>query len=277
MQALLNAVTNFFRHPVAQRMPLNTAMRIVRWQVICRRQEAVNVHWIDGTRLIAQRGMTGLTGNIYYGLHEFHEMAAVLHILRPNDVFADVGANAGSYTVLAAGVVGARVDAFEPGSASANSLDRNILINKLQNRVRVHRMAVGAISGTALFIEGAGTMGRLSPDGERKVPVTTLDDVLTDPTIIKMDIEGGELNALKGAKKTLQSPSLRLIITESHGKEVVALMAEAGFSKFRYNAFSRRLTPLVTEDGNALFLRDAAAAEQLMREAGNVSVFGLNI
>ena len=54
-------------------------------------------------------------------------------------------------------------------------------------------------------------------------------------------------------------------------------MAEAGFSKFRYNAFSRRLTPLVTEDGNALFLRDAAAAEQLMREAGNVSVFGLNI
>ena len=277
MQAVLNAVINFSRHPVARRMPLTTAMRILRWQVICRRRDVVNIPWINGMRLIARHGMTGLTGNIYYGLHEFHEMAAMLHILRPDDVFADVGANAGSYTVLAAGVAGARVDAFEPGLASANALDRNILINKLRDRVRVHRKAVGARSGTAQFIDDAGTMNRLSPAGKSKVPVTTLDHALANPAIIKMDIEGGELDALKGAEKTLRSPSLRLIITESHRKEVCELMEAAGFNKYRYNAFLRRLTPLATEDSNALFLRDPAAAEKLMQEAQSVSVFGLNI
>ena len=45
-------------------------------------------------------GMTGATGNVYCGLHEFEDMALVLHALRPRDLFVDVGANVGSYTVL---------------------------------------------------------------------------------------------------------------------------------------------------------------------------------
>ncbi len=68
-------------------------------------QDEVIVHWIGGTRLAARRGMTGLTGNIYAGLHEFADMAFLLHFLRPSDLFADVGANVGSYTILASGVV----------------------------------------------------------------------------------------------------------------------------------------------------------------------------
>jgi hypothetical protein len=50
----------------------------------------------------ATSGMTGATGNLYVGLHEFEEMAFLLHFLRPGDLFADVGANVGSYTILAA-------------------------------------------------------------------------------------------------------------------------------------------------------------------------------
>jgi hypothetical protein len=42
-----------------------------------------------------------MSGNIYAGLHEFGDMAFVLHFLRAGDLFADVGANIGSYTVLA--------------------------------------------------------------------------------------------------------------------------------------------------------------------------------
>jgi hypothetical protein len=55
-----------------------------------------------------------LTGNLYAGLHEFSEMGFLLHLLRQNDLFVDVGANLGSYTVLASAVCQARNIAFEP-------------------------------------------------------------------------------------------------------------------------------------------------------------------
>lgn len=60
----------------------------------------VQFDWIEGARLMVRNGMTGATGNIYCGLHEFTDMSFVLHLLRPDDLFVDVGANIGSYTVL---------------------------------------------------------------------------------------------------------------------------------------------------------------------------------
>jgi hypothetical protein len=63
----------------------------------------VVVPFVGDTRLLVARGMRGATGNVYVGLHEFEEMAFALHALRPSSRFIDVGANVGSYTVLAAG------------------------------------------------------------------------------------------------------------------------------------------------------------------------------
>lgn len=277
MPALVNAAVNFFRHPVARRQPARTAMRVLRWQLACRTRDEVEVPWIGGMRLIAQRGMTGLTGNIYYGLHEFHEMAAALHSLRPGDLFADVGANAGAYTVLAAGVAGADVVAFEPGEHAVAALARNIEANGLGDRTTVHRAAVGAMAGAASFTDGDGTMNRLAPDGPVPVPVTTLDETLRQPAVIKIDIEGGELDALRGAQNVLESSALRLVIAESHGAAETALMEDAGFAKYIYDAFTRRFTPFGGESGNAIFVRDIADMQERVRAAGCVPVFGVAI
>ena len=70
--------------------------------------------------------MTGATGNIYAGLHEFADMAFTLHFLRPDDLFMDVGANVGSYTLLASGVCKARTISFEPYPETMAALRRNI-------------------------------------------------------------------------------------------------------------------------------------------------------
>ena len=72
--------------------------------------------------LIANAGMAGATGNIYVGLREFEDMAFLLHLLRPDDLFVDVGANIGSFTVLASGAVGARSLAIEPIERTFNIL-----------------------------------------------------------------------------------------------------------------------------------------------------------
>jgi len=64
--------------------------------------------WINGSRFLVKNGEPGLTGNIYTGVHEFSEMGYLPHILRPEDMFFDIGANVGSYMILASSAVGAR-------------------------------------------------------------------------------------------------------------------------------------------------------------------------
>ncbi len=72
--------------------------------------------------------MSGATGNLGVGLHEFVDMAFVVHFLREGDLFLDIGANVGSFTVLAAGVARARSFAFEPIADTARDLRRNIAV-----------------------------------------------------------------------------------------------------------------------------------------------------
>jgi hypothetical protein len=76
--------------------PLGALARFVLWQIVSRLRAEIEFEWIEGAKLIVSRGMTGATGNIYCGLHEFVEMGFVLHLLRPNDLFLDVGANMGA-------------------------------------------------------------------------------------------------------------------------------------------------------------------------------------
>ena len=101
-------------HPLTRDHRAAGFARLFRWQVESRLRREVIVPWVGGVRLAARRGMTGATGNIYAGLHEFADMAFTLHFLRPDDLFLDVGANIGSYTLLASGVCKARTIAFEP-------------------------------------------------------------------------------------------------------------------------------------------------------------------
>jgi hypothetical protein len=68
--------------------------------------------WIDGAKFFVRRGETGLTGNVYAGLHEFADMGYLLHVLRAQDTFIDGGANVGAYTILACVARGATGHAF---------------------------------------------------------------------------------------------------------------------------------------------------------------------
>ena len=101
--------------------------------------------------------MAGATGNIYVGLIEFTDMMFVLHFLREGRPFFDIGANVGTYTVLAAGVCGAKTWAFEPDKDAIRALNRNIAINNLQDLVRLHEIAVGDSDQHVAFTAGLGT------------------------------------------------------------------------------------------------------------------------
>jgi hypothetical protein len=97
-------------------------------------------------------GMTGATGNIYTGLHEFTDMAFCLHLLRVGDLFVDVGANIGSYTVLSSKVVGANSLAIEPVPTTYKRLRRNININDISSLVDSRCCAAGKNHGLRLWL-----------------------------------------------------------------------------------------------------------------------------
>ena len=177
------------------------------------RPGAREVPFVDDTVLVVERGMTGATGNIYCGLHEYEEMGLVLHVLRRGDVFVDVGANAGSYSVLAAGACGAHVVAFEPIGRAYAALCRNIARNGVGERVEARQEGVGSASGPLLFTTDLDTCNHvvrapLADGGTISVGCTTLDAALAGrgPRLIKIDVEGFEIEVLEGAHTTLADP-----------------------------------------------------------------------
>jgi hypothetical protein len=106
MKNLFRLVRFVWNHPMNRSARLAALGRVIRWQLASRLVLGpIALPFINGTYLFATRGMTGATGNWYCGLHEYEDMPFVLHNLKSGDLFVDVGANIGSYSILAAGGV----------------------------------------------------------------------------------------------------------------------------------------------------------------------------
>jgi FkbM family methyltransferase len=280
----LPTLINFvWTHPLNARGKWAALGRLAGWQVASRVITApVALPFVEGTFLLASRGMTGATGNWYCGLHELDEMAFVLHVLRPGDHFVDVGANVGSYTVLAAGAVGAKVTAVEPVSATFAHLERNLALNDLGSGVFAWQGGLSDRPGTLDFTATLDTVNHVAAAGEEgptvEVTVRTLDDLVGSecPDLLKIDVEGHERSVLLGAAATLANPRLLAIVMETNGSgarygvddgELFAIMRTNGFSAYGYNPFTRELVSASERSGNTVFVRNRAAVETRLRSS----------
>ena len=248
-------------HPMNRGRPVSTLARFAKWQMQSRLQHEVIFDWIDGAKLAVRRGMTGATGNIYCGLHEYVDMRFVLDTLKPGDLFVDIGSNVGSYTVLASKVCGARTIAVEPDPDAAKTLRRNIEINGIEDKVRIVEAALGAFEGKVSFTVGRDTVNRVARPEDtnvRDVVVRPLDEVLGGevPKVIKIDVEGFEAEVFKGAAATLADARLEAIITEGLDKDVLELLGQAGFDRAYYDPDRKALRNARTfNSSNSLMVR----------------------
>lgn len=235
------------------------------------------------TRLLVSPHMKGAAHFIAPRLNEFNDMAFVMHFLRPGEMFADAGANIGAFTVLAAGVAGAQVVAFEPGIETFEMLSRNVRLNNLMDRVRPVNAVLGRSLGSVQFSAGLGTENHVAAATEKEnsvsVPMTTLDHELaaTPAILLKVDVEGFETEVFGGAENTLKNKKLQAIVTEHNGLgnrygfDEAALHAHIrshGFKPCTYQPFERRLRPLgENEAGNIIYIRNLDAANERLRTA----------
>lgn len=278
-----NLLKYVLAHPLNASGRFAALWRVLRWQIAARLLPGlIALPYVKGTWLFATRGMTGATGNWYCGLHEVHEMAFVLHLLRKGDHFVDVGANVGSYTVLAGGAVKARVTSVEPIPTTFAHLQRNVVLNDITDRVRCNQVGLSDKAGALRFSSSLDTVNHVLAEGEVlpgvDVPVMRLDDLLGQdvPVLMKIDVEGHELAVLHGGAATLSDKRLLAVIMETNGSgirygvsddELIDVMRGHGFEPFGYDPFGRRLVDVMDASGNTVFVRDKTAVAALVKAA----------
>lgn len=255
--------------------------RFCRIQTLSRlRGEGMPVLFVNRTTIRAGAGHTGANGNYYLGLHEPHDMAFLLHYLRPDSLFVDAGANVGSYTLLAAGAVGCRAIAFEPAPVAAARLNDNILDNGLDGRIEIRTVCLGEASGSVRFTVNADTMNHIATDASEpaiEVDLRRLDEEIAEtPTAIKIDAEGVDDSVLLGAERLLRGCAPMAILIETLGSarsgrsydEARNWLLDLGFEHVGYDYRSRSLIPAAqSRMNNHLFVRDAANAQMRVRAA----------
>lgn len=275
--------------------PLAALRRFVRWQIASRMLGCpVAVPFVNETRLIVERGMTGATGNYYYGLMEYEDMAFTAHFLRSGELFGDVGANVGVYSILSSAVVGARSRAIEPLPHTARALLDNVAINRVSDLVELYQVGVGAEPGLLRFSSDLDTMNHvlLEEEAERpseNISVETLDSIFADevPTMLKIDVEGFEWPVLQGAGTLLRDARLQAIIIELNNSgarygvadsEIHAHLTSFGFSPHHYNPSLRRFVALERHgEHNTVYLRRPADAAKRVETAPAFTVLGCSI
>jgi FkbM family methyltransferase len=164
----------------------------------------------------------------WIGHYELRIQQALQRHVQSGETFFDIGANAGFFMIVAAKFVGpvGRCIAFDPSPENYASVVEQLALNRLTN-CQAACTAIGPHDGTAVFSSespGASTghlgdsmMGEL----QTKVTVTTLDTACEQfalPDFIKMDIEGAEVEALRGAQRLLSETRPSWLI-ELHGAE----------------------------------------------------------
>lgn len=286
-------LTYVWNHPLNAHSRLAALWRVLRWQIASRLMPGlISFPYVQGTSLFATQGMTGATGNWYCGLHEVDEMAFVLHLLRAGEHFVDVGANVGSYTVLAGGAAKARVTAVEPIPATFAHLRRNVALNEMADRVRCCQLGLSDKPGALRFSSGLDTVNHVLAEGEDlpgvDVPVMRLDDLVgeDEPVLMKIDVEGHELAVLRGAPATLDNPRLLAVVMETNGSgvrygvsdmQLIAVMRDHGFEPFGYDPFGRRLVDVRNPAGNTVFVRDKAAVETRLKVAPKFMLVNMEV
>jgi FkbM family methyltransferase len=158
--------------------------------------------------------------------------------IEKNDIVIDIGANFGSYTLWALARGAEFVYSFEPGEGFFRSLRNNIKLNKWGDKCCLSRNAIWDTNGVLYY-----SQQKMGMSGKTPIDAITLDTffkerVATEIDWIKVDVEGGEMNALKGAYNTIKKfrPTMLVECHKSINPDI-----EDEILKYIQNTINRKL------------------------------------
>jgi len=185
------------------------------------RKRIAAITWPGGFKIVRRHGVLLLLNYrnyvdrelLFYGRYERDQIDTLTAAMLRHgcDVFFDVGANIGLYSlIVATRRLAGKVMAFEPDARSLGALQANLVINRIADIVEVRPIALGDHDGVVGFTPDPGTSScrsRVSADGTISVPCAKLDTLL--PTsgkrlFFKIDVEGHELSVVDGMRQVLE-------------------------------------------------------------------------
>jgi FkbM family methyltransferase len=188
-----------------------------------------------------------------YGHWEQHLYAFYSNFIQPEYVILDGGANLGFHTICFAALANkGKVYSFEPQPLIFNLLSTNILLNGATDIVKQSRLGLGdkeeqlkmsplkdqIFSGDCINYGGRALTN--SEEGEEEVLLTTIDNLnLPKLDLIKLDVQGFELETIKGGEKTIKNNYpiffLENYIEQEKDQKVIELLQEWGYINYRLN------------------------------------------
>lgn len=207
-------LTFIWTHPGNKGARMRALIRAARYQV--------------RARVFHQRTLARLGDHSYVwvGLHrsaaskvvygnppDYSEMDVWRRVLRAGDLFIDVGANIGSYSIWAS-ELGAEVIALEPADDTFVLLKENVELNNY--KVKMIQAAAGSTCGTVRFTTGRDTVNQVDPQGAAEATMLTIDSVVEDRIVtgMKIDVEGFEIDVLRGCERALAEHRIKMIQLE---------------------------------------------------------------
>lgn len=287
MKEVSQIITFIYNHSLARKHKFKAFTRFIIWQLQYRLSHKFHKkRFIGDLYFNAKKGLTGITGNIYVGLHEFEDMAFMIHFLRPKDVFFDVGANVGAYTLLASGITKATSLAFEPSLETIALLRENVKLNKLEHLVNCINVGIGKKKDVLWFTTNQDTTNHFLYNEDKEtesIQIETLDSYQFHPSLLKIDVEGFESDVLSGAVNILKSNELKAIIIELNGSglryghrddEIHKTLINFGYTPYQYDPFTRSLS-LLKKYGNinTIYIKDLDFVKSRLKTATPFKIF----
>lgn len=150
-------------------------------------------------------------------------IAEVRDALKQDDLFLDGGAHHGSVSEAFLAVSGpdSRIVAFEPDTMNADRFAAWCASQpeQVRKRIALRRVALDALSRDRKFHGGLGYMSQLTGSGPETVVTQTIDAAGLEPGFVKLHLEGGELDALKGSLATLTRSRPVIAVTVYHNAD----------------------------------------------------------
>ena len=232
-------------------------------------------------------GDSSLVASYFFAQYEPPALAPILErVLGPNTCFYDVGANVGIYSLWAAALLPhGEVHSFEPVPTTADLLEDAIALNEFNN-ISLVRKAVGSreeVLRLATVPGHSGLSGKSTPgdpaDADREIlaPAVTLDDYSADrrdPVLIKIDVEGMEMEVLEGMPSLIERQQPLIVLESPTVRAGVASMLDLRRWSLRTGYDIWNLTPdglqalEETPTSNILLAKKDAHADLLARLKG---------
>lgn len=281
---------SIYTHPFNSNNKFGSIIRFIKWQINCKLNPYPIIYqFTENSKLVMWKGLTGATGNLYCGLLEFDDMGFLLHFLRDKDLFIDIGANVGAYTILASGEVGASTIAIEPIPSTFKNLIENININQIQEKVKALNIGLGSKKDILRFTQSMDTVNHVATENESdtiNIEVQKLDTIILQkkPLLIKIDVEGFETDVLEGSEEALKSEDLKAIIIELNGsgkrygydENLIHInLLNHGFKPYKYNPKTRKLLQIEQfGNHNTIYIKDFEFVMNRIKTSRKMSIGG---